>query len=351
MTTLTCPKCRHGMPDDALDTGHCPACGFPLDGPLVFASPGSRSHLTRYLITCGIVALLVGGGFAGYTLLHRPHDSPDPETADAGRPPESGPDDAVQSIAPYPHEPKQPDPGSVPPTNPAPETPPVGPGDKGQPPPVDPPKKEGPIPPPPPPVDPPKKEVPRPIGVVMKVDPRIEPKRHFDHPDDTAAVPDLNSKDHVVLTGRVRILRLGAVNGKGSVDASGLVAEEVLITGDVSNEAMVTVNAPSGKVTLNGWVAGSSKVTIRAPGGVVVLANSGRFTGGSTVTITAKRLEALGPLGGSTKVNLTCTAGGSLKLTRAEEGATVTYRKAAAGDPALAIEKGEIRGGAKVLAQ
>jgi hypothetical protein len=327
------------MPDEALDAGHCPACGFPLDGPLVFATPGARSVITRLLLAGGLVALLAGAGFAGYTLLHRPGTTPDPELADAGRPPEGVPEDPVREVAPPPHELKQPHPDSGVQPSPIPDNPPGMPGDMGQPP-----------PPPPPPVDPPKKG-PRPIGVSMRVDPKIAPKRHFDHPDDTADVVDLNTKDRVVLTGRVRVLKLGFVNGKGTLDASGLVAEEIILGGDMSNEATVIVNAPNGKVTIRGWVAGSSKVTIRAPGGVVALADCGRFTGGSTITVTAKRLEALGPLSGGTKVNLTLTAPGSLKLTRAEEGAIVTYRKAAKGDPALAIEKGDIRGGAKVVAQ
>ena len=38
MLTLNCPKCRQGMPDDALDAGQCPACGFPIDGPVVLAA-------------------------------------------------------------------------------------------------------------------------------------------------------------------------------------------------------------------------------------------------------------------------------------------------------------------------
>jgi ssDNA-binding Zn-finger/Zn-ribbon topoisomerase 1 len=45
MTTLPCPKCRQQMPDDALDRGQCPACGFPLDGPLVLDA-GSRRPRT-----------------------------------------------------------------------------------------------------------------------------------------------------------------------------------------------------------------------------------------------------------------------------------------------------------------
>jgi hypothetical protein len=195
-----------------------------------------------------------------------------------------------------------------------------------------------------------KPDVPRPIGVVMKVDPKIAPKRHFDHPDDTAAVPDLNTGDRVTLTGKVRALRIGSVNGKGVIDASGLVAEEIIITGDLSNEAQVMLNAPRGKVTVGGYVAGSTKLMIVAPGGEVVFAKSGRVSGSALVTVTTKRLEANCPLSGGAKVNVTLTAGGSLKLNRAEEGATVTYKKAAAADPAPVIEKGELRGGAKVVA-
>ena len=249
MTTLTCPKCRQGMPDDALDAGHCPACGFPLDGPFVFATPGSRPVGTRLLLAAGAVTLLAGAGYTSYMLFSRTDTGTDTEVADRER----EPDVPVRFVAPVPHEPKRLRPrpgGSHRPTARQQST--GAPGDKG--------------PPPVPPVDPPKKAGPRPIGVVMKVDPKIAPQRHFDHPDDTAALPDLNTNDRVVLTGRVRALRLGSVNGNGSVDASGLVAEEVIITGDLNGEATVTVNAPNGKVALGGYVAGASKLTIRAAG-------------------------------------------------------------------------------------
>jgi hypothetical protein len=331
MTTLTCPKCRQSIPDDALDAGQCPACGFPLDGPLAFATTGARSG-TRLFVAAGVVALVAGAGFAGYTLFSRTNDT-NPEVADRE------PIPPLVYVAPMPHEPKRSD-SDVPP-NPPPAPIQPGMGDK-----------EPPQPPPEPvvvEVPPPKKDGPRPLGVKIAINPKIEPKRHFDNPDDTAALPDLNSNDRVVLTGRVRVLQIGSVNGKGSVDASGLVAEEVKITGDLNSDAVVIVNTPGGKVMLGGFVAGSSKLTIRAPGGTVALEKSGRCTGGSTVTITAKRFEAIGLLTGGTKVNITFTAGGSLKLTRAEEGATVTYKKNAPTDPAPVIEKGDVRGGAKVL--
>jgi hypothetical protein len=201
-------------------------------------------------------------------------------------------------------------------------------------------------------VDPPKNGGPRPVGVVMKVDPKIAPKRHFDNPDDTATLPDLNSGDRVTLTGKLRVLRIGSVNGNGAIDASGLVAEEIVITGDLNGDAVVTLNAPGGKVTIGGYVVGTAKLTVLAPRGEVrVLANSGLFAGGSTTKVTAKRVEVAGKTGGGAKLYVTLTAGGSLKLTSADEGALVTYKKAATSDPPLTLEKGTIRGGAKIIAE
>jgi hypothetical protein len=352
MTTLTCPKCRQGMPDEALDVGQCPACGFPLDGPVVLAAPGARSEPRWGLIAT--VVLLIGAG-AGFSYAYFSTSE-----ADANRPPEevaAGP--AVEApivparhIAPFPHEPKRADSGPNNPTGPP--TDPPGMGDKGQPPvppvpgpgEVEPPKLPVPVPPV---VEPPKKVGPRPIGVVMRVDPKVAAARHFDHPDDTAAVPDLNTGHRVVLTGKVRVLRLGSVLGKGVLDASGLVAEEVVITGDLNNEAQVLVNAPQGKVTVGGYVAGAAKLTVLAPGGELVIAPSGRVAGGATVTATTKRLNVMCPLSGAAKVNVTLTAAGFLKWKLAEEGATITYKQAAANDPPPTIERGELRGGAKVI--
>lgn len=312
MTTLTCPKCRQGLPDDALDAGQCPLCGFPLDGPVVLGAPGMRAGGTRLLLAAGGTVLVVAAvaGFVYYDRADASRTQPATELAALTSPEPASP---VRHVAPLPHEPKLPD------AIPA-------------------------------PVEPPKRDGPRPVGVVMKVDPKIAPQRHFDHPDDTAALPDLNTGDRVTLTGKVRVLRLGSVNGKGALDASGLVAEEVVITGDLNGEALVLVNAPNGKVTVGGYVIGAAKLTIVAPGGEVVVAHTGRVTGGATMTVTAKRLEVNCPLSGGAKVAVTLTAGGSLKLARAEEGATVTYKKAAASDPPPTIEKGDLHGGAKVVA-
>ncbi len=165
-------------------------------------------------------------------------------------------------------------------------------------------------------------------------------------------LPDLRSEDRVTLTGKVHTLKIGSVNGKATLDASGLDAEEVIIGGDLNESAVVKLNAPKGKVTISGFVVGSAKLTINAPGGdVIVSANSGRLDNGSEVTVTAKRLDIRGPMLGGTKLSATLTAGGSLKFALMDGGATITYRKAAATDPALVVEKGKIRGGAKLIVE
>ena len=317
MTAFTCPKCRQAVSDVALDAGHCPACGFPLDGPLVINTPRRRSP--GWLLAVG-GALVAATGVAGYAYLSPP--APRHETASA--PPGELPPVAVRHVAPFPHAPKPRD-----------EQAPVKvPNEKPSRPAVEPPKKGG----------------ARPVGVVMKIDPKIAPVRHFDNPDDTATLPDLNSGDRVTLTGKLRILRVGSVNGKGSINASELVAEEIVLHGDLNGDAVVTLNAPGGKVTVGGYVVGSAKLTVVAPGGeVLVLADSGLFAGGSTTKLTAKRFEAAGKLAGGAKLFVTLTAGGSIKIAAADEGATVTYKKAAASDPPLTVEKGAVRGGARVI--
>lgn len=327
MITLTCPKCRQGTSDAALDAGECPACGFPLDGPVVLDSPSRRRHPARLLLGAGV--LVAAFGVAGYVYFGR-IIPPAIEVADALDP---GPPSPINTpVAPLPHVPKAPAP------EPAPARP-TRPNDVKDPVPM--------------PVDfAPKKVGPRAIGVVMKIDPRIAPTRDFDHPDDTAALPDLNSGDRVTLTGKVRVLRIGSVNGRGAIDASGLVAEEIVITGDLNGEAVVALNAPAGKVTIGGHVGGASKLTVVAPGGeVILLSNSGRLTGSTSTTVTAKRLEIAGKLLGTAKLRATLTPGGSLKIAFADESASVRYKKTAVTDPPLAVEKGVVRGGAKVIAE
>lgn len=335
MTTLTCPKCRQGMTEEALDTEQCPRCGFPIDGPVVLATGQSATSPRWGLIAT--LTLLVGAAVGmGYAFLTTSRSETNQPTEVATILPENIPNVTVRHIAPFPHEPKRPDSG----TNQA--NPPIDPSGIGNPVP--------PIPPMPVAVvEPPKPDAPRPVGVQIKVDPKIAPIRHFDNPDDTISVPDLRTGDRVVLTGKVRVLQLGQVRDKGALDASGLIAEEVILGGDLTHEAQVQVNAPHGKVSVRGYVSGSTKFFATAPGGVVVVDSSGRISGSANLVVTAKRLDVICPLSGGAKVNATLTTGGSLKWKIAEEGATITYKPAAVNDPPLTIERGELRGSAKVV--
>lgn len=322
MTSLTCPKCRHGLTDAALDAGACPLCGFPLDGPVLLAAPDGPSGRWLLLpLAAASVALLA---VVGYLLFGR----------DA--PAVSPPVDEVATVTPSIELPgKPPLPVAPPPREVKPAPWPPAPTD------VKPPQ-------PPAPQEPPKPAV-RPVGVVMKVDPKITPQRHFDHPDDTAALPDLKTGDRVVLTGRVRVLRLGSVSGKAVLDASGLVAEEVVITGDLGGESEVSVHAPNGTVTVGGYVTGAAKLNVATPGGSAVVAGSGRVAGGALITAAAKSLEVKCPISDGARINITFDAGGSLKLSRTEDGASVRYRRAKPGDPDPAIHFGALRDRATVL--
>lgn len=321
MISLSCPKCRQALADDALDAGACPLCGFPLDGPVLLSAP-SRSR--TWVLLLGVVSLLAlaGVGYAIFTpdAPSEPNrQQPTAEVAVAPQPSVEAPALPVRQVAPPPREVK-PAPADSGDTN-------------GQ------------------PVAPvePKREGPRPVGVAMPVNPKVAPKRHFDHPDDTATVCDLRTGDHVVLTGRVRILKLGSVSGKAVLDASGLVAEEVFIGGDLSGESQVLVCAPNGPVAVNGFVSGAAKLTIAAPGGSVTFAGALRVSSGAQVTATAKSFEVKCPMSDGARATVTLTAGGVLKIARMEDGAVVSYRKANANDPPPIVEKGLIRDRAQVV--
>lgn len=142
MTTLTCPKCRLGMSDAALDAGQCPACGFPLDGPLVLDVAAHRRSPALLVAVAGAV---VATGVASYAFL-QPTDTPAADHDITGTPDAGPPAVAVRHVAPFPHLPKPPD---APDAKSTPEPRPV--------------------------VELPKKAGPRPIGVVMKIDPKIAP--------------------------------------------------------------------------------------------------------------------------------------------------------------------------------
>lgn len=311
MTAFACPKCRGALPDSALDAGACPACGFALDGPLPVLAP--RRAARWYAL--GALAVLTAGALAfAFYPASAPEQERAPEVARAEpRVPAPRPEVAV---APLPHEPVR-----AVPADPAPKAEP--------------------------------KPEPQPVkaGPVIHIDPFDARKRLIDDATAEVRVPDVRGEHEIVLTGTARVLRLGSVGGRVRIDASNLTVREVHITGDLNGDAVVLVRAPNGRVSVTGFVGGSAKLTADAPGGAVLFAASARLDGGSVVTATAKELTAVGHFIGGTKLNVTLTRGGALKLTVLDGGATVTYRKANSSDPAPTVDPGDVRGGAKVVAE
>src|SRR4051794_40254709 len=103
MTTLTCPKCRTGLSDDALDAEQCPRCGFPLVGPVVLVPAGSQAGGWRLLLALTVALVLIGAGTI-YALTDRSPRPTEPVPAPtelAALPTDSPP---VVHVAPAPRE-------------------------------------------------------------------------------------------------------------------------------------------------------------------------------------------------------------------------------------------------------
>jgi hypothetical protein len=325
MSQLSCPKCRAAVSDDALDAGQCPACGY--DGAMMAtgATAGSVWLIATVVVLAGGLAL---GTFMVLST-DGPRSQPDPILAfgpgllpASSFPPAATPEPAV---APEPR-PSEPVIGVAPEPRPH-----VAVAPRPKPNPWNPPKP----------------------GPVVVLDPRDAADRKLvtkiENPNGTIAVPDLTGKDHIQITGRARLLKIGSLQGHAVLDASALEAEEIVISGDLHKSAVVKLHAPGGAVTIGGHIVGSTKLTIHAPGGTVkVAAKSGRLGGATEVTILAGRVEILGAANEGARVAVTLTSGGFLKVALMDGSATITCRKSAPTDPEPKIETGELRGGTKV---
>jgi hypothetical protein len=147
---------------------------------------------------------------------------------------------------------------------------------------------------------------------------------------------DLRRARWVVLRGRVKALKVTGLDNGQVLDASGLVAGSVTVSGRVDNRSVLKLNAPGGTVGVAGAVSGGSSVEITAPGGEVHFSHETRpnrvgsqIDGGSRVTITARRVELRGDVDGAeTRVTVNLTDGGRLWAEAVRGGATVEYRAA-----------------------
>jgi len=280
--------------DGALDAGECPFCGY--DGAMVSPANPKRAWLLS------TVAVVFGGVALGAYLLFprsellRIHDRDFTiQTAPGSnsQPTATGPE-----LAPLPRSIAGP---SIARQSPA---PPV----------ATPPPKEKP------------ELAPAVLGLVERVDARVVRNRRIDAPEGAVTVSDMNRTVRLTLTGVVRQLRIGTVGGDAVLDASGLAAREIVVTGDLSGRATVRLHAPGGTVSIGGHIEGAARVVVEAPRGEVVLrAGSGRLDEDGELTVTARSVEVKGAMAGNAKLIVTLTGGGTVTLGTMHENASVVY--------------------------
>jgi len=184
------------------------------------------------------------------------------------------------------------------------------------------------------------------------IDAAETPERKLDNPNGSAEVLDINGTDRLMLTGKIKSLKIGSVNGEAVIDATRLEAEEIILAGSLNGSTSIKLNTSGGKVRIVRQVGGAVRLSIHAPGGEVLFAGEedAGLTGGSMIDVTAKRLDIQCLMNGGTKLDATLATGGSLRTGLMDGGAAVRYKPASGNDSDLQIETGELRGGASVKA-
>ncbi len=180
--------------------------------------------------------------------------------------------------------------------------------------------------------------VPRPPTLVIEVD----------QPEETVNFPSslLKPGQTAVVRGRAKIFSVSGLENGRTLDASGLVAEKVTVTGLIDGGSVLTVYAPKGVVSIGGPVTGGASVTALVPGGEFLFSRPHygdrtvpSLKGDARVTVTAKLVDFRGEVEGKgTRVLATLADGGTLKLYGVRDTAVVEYRKSKPGDGAPNID-------------
>jgi hypothetical protein len=139
--------------------------------------------------------------------------------------------------------------------------------------------------------------------------------------------------EHVILRGKVKALRASGLDGGAILDASELDAGSVFIGGKVDGQSNLKLNSPNGAVTIAARITGKSRVEINAIGGDVRFSlpptpdlPGPQIDGGSSVTLTARRIDLRGDVDGvQTRVGAIIPPGGFLKVAAVRGAATVEY--------------------------
>jgi hypothetical protein len=161
----------------------------------------------------------------------------------------------------------------------------------------------------------------------VRIDPKEVRERTLNNPDGMVLVADMNRDEHLTIKGHVGLLKIGTISGNARLDASGLVAKEIIITGDVNQHAVVKLNAPRGRVTIGGHIEGNARVTANAPDGeIMVAAQSGKLDDDAELIVVARDVDMNGRMAGRSRLVLTLTGGGRAAI-GVVEGNAVVIRK------------------------
>jgi hypothetical protein len=140
------------------------------------------------------------------------------------------------------------------------------------------------------------------------------------------------------------------------LDASGVEASVVIVTGRIDGHSALKLKAPNGTVHVSAQVDGHSSVEIDAPGGEVrfLLATTttrdgSKIDNGSTAVITARSVELRGDVTGTdTRVLVVLTRGGALDVEAVRGRALVAYKAQMAQWAAPTVRIGSVANTATV---
>lgn len=233
--------------------------------------------------------------------------------------------------------------------------------------------------------DPPKKK----DAPIAKSDPKVEPKENpkvepkvpekpekkdtrprvlaidnviqLNDPDGEFTVETINGGQTIILSGKVKTLKIAGLNEGSTLDATRLQSEGIVFLGSVNSASKVLLGTAqtlklrdvnerslidgsflsAREIQVTGALNGGATLKLHAPDGTIAL--HGDINDNAQVHLIAKNAEFLGNANGEkTFVELTLTKDGSLRFRRLNGGVRLHYQKAAPTDPEPRVAAGEV---------
>jgi hypothetical protein len=156
----------------------------------------------------------------------------------------------------------------------------------------------------------------------------------LNQPDAAYTIPrPVERGEHMILRGKVRMLRVNGLGPGAVVDASDLEAGSIYVGGTIEGGSILRLRCPDGVVEVPAAVSGRARLEIDAPGSSVRFLHpstpdkpGSRIDGGATVIITARSVDLRGDVAGAdTSVRVALTRNGSLKVAAVRGAAAVEY--------------------------